>query len=93
MISNKKDFRILSDKKCVDCGRFIKQNLLDKNPNADQCYKCFKPKVKNQIEVPVECESCDGSGQIVDHSKIHSRSIDVPYKHCEDCKGSGFKNN
>lgn len=41
----------------------------------------------------VECENCNGTGQIIDYGKINSRSIDVPYKYCEECGGSGIKNN
>ena len=50
-------------------------------------------KVTKQIEEKIECKSCNGTGQIIDHSKINSRSIDIPYKYCKDCGGSGFINN
>lgn len=32
MKRHKKDFRELSNKKCVECQRRLKQNLIDKNP-------------------------------------------------------------
>jgi hypothetical protein len=36
------DFRQLSDRKCRECGRQLKRNLIEKKPKADLCYKCFK---------------------------------------------------
>lgn len=36
----KKDFRVLSNKFCIDCGQPLKQNLIDKNPNALRCWVC-----------------------------------------------------
>lgn len=35
----KKDFRVLSDRKCEDCGKRLKQNLIDRNPSAKKCFK------------------------------------------------------
>lgn len=35
----KKDFRVLSNKKCEDCGKLLKQNLIDRNPDAKKCFK------------------------------------------------------
>jgi len=35
----KLDFRILSDVKCIcGCNRYIKQNVIDRNPTARNCY-------------------------------------------------------
>ena len=41
MTNKKVDFRVMSDKKCVECGKPIKQNLVTKKPLASKCYKCF----------------------------------------------------
>jgi len=30
-----------SDRKCIICGAKIKQNVIDKNPRAKYCYRCF----------------------------------------------------
>ena len=38
----------LSNKKCKHCGRYLKKNLLVKNPDADLCYKCYKAEGKNE---------------------------------------------
>lgn len=46
---NKKDFRTLSSKKCKDCRKPLKQNLVDKNPDAERCYKCTKGKREKEI--------------------------------------------
>lgn len=34
-------FDVYSNKYCIDCNRPLKQNLVDKNPRARRCYKCF----------------------------------------------------
>lgn len=35
----KHDFRTLSDIKCIcGCNRYIKQNVIDRKPNARNCY-------------------------------------------------------
>jgi len=36
-------FSELSSKKCrtPGCERFIKQNIIDRKPSADLCYRCF----------------------------------------------------
>lgn len=90
MRHKKVSYKILSNKKCVDCGRFLKQNLIDKNPDAEKCYSCYKPQPK--IEETVECKNCEGAGDIVNHTKINCRSVDVPYEICSDCGGSGLVN-
>lgn len=38
----KVDYTKLSNKKCVICGRPLKQNVVNKNPNACLCFVCFK---------------------------------------------------
>jgi hypothetical protein len=45
----KKDYRQLSNKRCVsdDCKNYLKQNLVDKNPNADKCFRCYQRLVKH----------------------------------------------
>ena len=37
----KNSFRKLSNKKCIDCGQPLKQNLLDINPDAKKCWICY----------------------------------------------------
>lgn len=32
----------LSDKKCKRCAKFLKLNLILKNPDAELCWKCNK---------------------------------------------------
>ena len=46
----KKDYKVLSNKKCIVCGCLLKQNLVDKNPKAEYCFKHFNNK---QIEVTI----------------------------------------
>ncbi|MFA5803694.1 MAG: hypothetical protein WC879_03530 [Melioribacteraceae bacterium] len=48
--SKKKDFRELSDRKCKDCGKKLKQNLVDKNSDAERCYKCNEAKNRKEIQ-------------------------------------------
>ena len=40
----KVNFRLLSDKRCVvpGCRKRLKQNVANRNPNADMCYKHYQ---------------------------------------------------
>lgn len=39
---HKLDFRVLSNVRCAcGCGKRIKQNVLDRNPQAKQCYLSY----------------------------------------------------
>lgn len=39
----KHNFDVLSNKRCQGfCGKNIKQNLIDKKPNAKYCFGCFR---------------------------------------------------
>jgi hypothetical protein len=38
----KVDFRQLSDIRCVDCNQPLKQNLINRKPNAIRCWVCFR---------------------------------------------------
>jgi len=42
----KKDFTVLSKKRCINCGQELKQNLVDKNPTATRCYKCHQANIR-----------------------------------------------
>lgn len=42
----KVDFRILSDKRCKICGRKLKQNLVNRKPDADFCYKDYMQQIR-----------------------------------------------
>ena len=48
-MGNKKDYRELSNKLCVKCSRRLKQNLVDKNPEAELCYRCTKEERRKEI--------------------------------------------
>ena len=45
----------------------------------------------------IECPDCNGEGWIeeIDYLKVHSATIDVPYKYtkCEKCDGTGIIEN
>jgi hypothetical protein len=45
-----------------------------------------------ELNLP-DCKSCCGSGEQIDSSKIHSNTIDIPYKICCNCGGSGVDPN
>ncbi|MHB8362859.1 MAG: hypothetical protein ACYDBX_04550 [Patescibacteria group bacterium] len=32
------------------------------------------------------CDTCGGTGEIVDQNKINSQTIDIPYIKCPDCE-------
>lgn len=40
----KKPFRHteLSDRRCIDCERRLKKNLISRKPTAKRCYKCYR---------------------------------------------------
>ncbi len=43
------DYKKKSRKKCIDCGKYLKANLVAKNPNANRCYNHHKIyKLKNK---------------------------------------------
>ena len=43
----KLDARIMSDMKCIKCGKLLKQNLINKKPDALLCYYCHSIKRHN----------------------------------------------
>lgn len=45
----RKEYKILSNKKCeCGCGKFLKQNLIDRNPDAKYIYKHYAQSKKNR---------------------------------------------
>lgn len=38
-----------------------------------------------------DCDNCEGTGEVIARERIHSRIIDVPYKTCAECHGTGIK--
>jgi predicted amidophosphoribosyltransferase len=39
----------------------------------------------------VACEYCEGEKEVIDRTRITSRSIDVPYCVCPVCNGTGLR--
>lgn len=37
------------------------------------------------------CDNCEGTGEVIAKERIHSRIIDIPYKKCVECNGTGIK--
>lgn len=49
----KLSYDIKSTKKCSSCSKMLKQNLLDKKPQATLCYKCHRVSIgKPTYHVP-----------------------------------------
>lgn len=48
----KKDFRVLSEVRCTepDCTKKLKQNLIDRNPDADKCFKHYPNARRNRCK-------------------------------------------
>ncbi len=46
----KHSYKILSARKCKHpgCGKYFKQNLIDRNPDAEQCFKHYPKSKKNR---------------------------------------------
>lgn len=42
MISQKVHFSIKSSVRCKHCGDYLKLNIVNRKPTADQCWKCSK---------------------------------------------------
>lgn len=40
---------------------------------------------------PIACDNCEGTGEVIARERIHSRIIDIPYKKCLECNGTGIK--
>jgi len=41
------DFREISNKHCVICGKPLKKNVVERQPNADRCYAHESPRRKS----------------------------------------------
>lgn len=58
-------------------------------PDSDICSDC-----KEHCTIEETCSECDGTGEveIIDQSRVNSRTIDIPYKKikCELCDGTGI---
>jgi len=44
----KKPYNALSNKRCSVCGKRLKQNLIDRRPDAEYCYKHYPLSKKNR---------------------------------------------
>ena len=50
----KHNYLEFSDQKCIDCGTFLTKNLVENNPGAIRCYKCYQAKKGKKIGVKPE---------------------------------------
>lgn len=53
-MKKKHKYSDFSDQKCINfevCGNFLKKNLLENNPGAIRCYKCYQAKKGKKIGV------------------------------------------
>ena len=46
----KVDYKQVTTKKCIDCGKPLKANLINKNPTAKRCYKCHRALRQRKID-------------------------------------------
>lgn len=42
----KQDYKVLSKKRCKVCNTKLKQNLVNRQPNADLCYKHYQRDIR-----------------------------------------------
>ena len=70
-MGNKKDYKTLSAKKCKDCNKPLKQNLVDKNPDAERCFKCKKEERRKEIlaNYRTEIRLTDNRSLITNHQQ------------------------
>lgn len=47
--------------------------------------------LENEKSEPELCDYCEGTGEVIAYERIHSRIIDVPYKTCAECRGTGIQ--
>ena len=50
----KKNFTVLSKRKCVVTGQFLKQNLVDRDPNANMIYKYYQMIIRKNHKFPMD---------------------------------------
>lgn len=50
----KLSYKELSDKTCTNCGKLLKQNLVNRRPDATFCYKCDQYYVKHNPRYKLE---------------------------------------
>ena len=66
------------DRVCSMCGEPLYDDM-------DYCDIC-----KDHTTALIPCEECGGEGwvEVIDHTKVNSASIDIPYKKikCENCE-------
>lgn len=36
------------------------------------------------------CNYCQGEGEVIDQLRVHGNTIDIPYKTCPECNGTGL---
>jgi len=60
------------------------------NSNEPEQFQTEIRTLQSEINSMNLCDRCDGEGEVIAHSNISSRSIDVPYKLCPICRGSGI---
>lgn len=41
-MSEKKNFKLLSNRRCINCNQPLKQNLVDSHPDALRCWVCYQ---------------------------------------------------
>jgi len=53
--------------------------------------------LKKALDIEIDCADCNGEGRVeeIDWWKVHSATIDIPYKYvkCEKCDGTGVIEN
>jgi formylmethanofuran dehydrogenase subunit E len=49
-MNKKVSYTKLSSIKCKKCGQYLKMNLVNKNPNAELCFKCHPDSRTNRVK-------------------------------------------
>lgn len=57
MQRKKVDFSVLSEKRCIVCGKPLKKNVTDRNPDADMCYKHYQIIIRKNPLVYIDIPS------------------------------------
>ena len=68
--------------KQFDFADTIDNDILEEIADIEEYIITLKSKI---------CNYCQGEGEVIDQLRVHGNTIDIPYKSCPECNGTGRK--